>query len=99
MAKNPPDNAGDVCSIPGSGRSPGEGNDNIFQNSCLGNPVDRGAWQASLHGVTKSQTRLRIHKQMILLPSTALHIDNVQVFFVPGNCKCLEVMASYQASD
>ena len=45
---------GDPGSIPGSGRSPGEGNDNPFQYSCLKNPMDRGAWQATVHGVTKS---------------------------------------------
>ena len=43
MAKNPPANAGDVGSIPGSGRSPGGGNGNPLQYSCLGNPMDRGA--------------------------------------------------------
>ena len=43
-------NAGDVSSIPGLGRSPGEGNDNPLQNSCLGNPMDREAWQATIHG-------------------------------------------------
>ena len=48
----------DAGSIPGLGRSPGVGNGNPFQYSCLGNPTDRGAWQASDHGVTKSQTRL-----------------------------------------
>ena len=53
MVKNLPANAGDVGSIPGSGRSPREGNDNPFQYSCLGNPMDRGAWQATAHGVTK----------------------------------------------
>ena len=51
-------NAGDLGSIPGSGRSPGEGNGNPLQYSCLENPVDRGAWWATVHGVTKSQTRL-----------------------------------------
>ena len=51
-------NAGDMGSIPGSGRSPGRGNGNPFQYSCLKNPTDRGAWQATAHGVTKSQTRL-----------------------------------------
>ena len=45
-------------SIPGSGRSPGEGNGNPLQYSCLGNPMDRGAWRATVHRVTKSQTRL-----------------------------------------
>ena len=44
--------------IPGSGTSPEEGNDNPLQCACLGNPVDRGAWRATVHGVTKSQTRL-----------------------------------------
>ena len=51
-------NAGDLGSIPGSGRSPGEGNGNPLQYSCLENPMDRGAWQAAVHGVAKSQTRL-----------------------------------------
>ena len=48
--------AGDVGSIPGWGRSPGEGNDNPLQYSCLENPMDRGARWATVHGVTKSQT-------------------------------------------
>ena len=48
--------AGDVGSIPGSGRSPEEGNDNHLQYSCLENPMDRGAWWAAVHGVAKSQT-------------------------------------------
>ena len=50
--------AGDVDSIPGLGRSPGEGNGNQFQCSCLENPMDRGAWQAPVHGITKSQMQL-----------------------------------------
>ena len=49
-------NAGDLGSTPGSGRSPGEGNGNPLQNSCLENPMARGAWQATVHGVKKSQT-------------------------------------------
>ena len=49
-------NAGDPGSIPGLGRSPGEGNGNPLQYSCLENPMDRGAWQATVHGVAKSQT-------------------------------------------
>ena len=48
--------AGDLDSIPGSGRSLGEGNGNPLQNSCLENPMDRGAWWATVHGVTKSWT-------------------------------------------
>ena len=47
---------GDVGLIPGFGRSPGGGNDNPFQYSCLGNPMDRGAWQAKVHGVTENWT-------------------------------------------
>ena len=47
VVKNPPTNAGDVGSIPGSGRSPGEGNGNPLQYSCLGIPMDRGAYQAT----------------------------------------------------
>ena len=51
-------NAGDLGSIPGLGRSPGEGNGNPLQYSCLENPMDRGAWWATAHGVAKSRTRL-----------------------------------------
>ena len=52
-------NMGDPGSIPGSGRFPGEGNGNPLQHSCLENPMDGGAWRATVHGATKSQTRLR----------------------------------------
>ena len=45
--------------IPGLGRSPGEGNSNLVQCSCLENPTDRGAWRATVHGVAKSRTRLK----------------------------------------
>ena len=58
VVKNPPPNAGDARdkgSIPGSGRSPEGGHDNPLQSSCLENPMDRGAWQGTIHGVTKSQ--------------------------------------------
>ena len=51
-------NVGDLGSIPGSGRSPGEGNGNPLQYSCLENPMDGGAWWATVHGVAKSRTRL-----------------------------------------
>ena len=51
--KESPANTGDLGSIPGSGRCPGEGNGNPLQYSCLGNPMDRGAWQATVHGVTE----------------------------------------------
>ena len=52
-------NAGDLGLIPGSGRCPGEGNGYSRQYSCLENPMDRGAWWATVYGVTKSQTRLK----------------------------------------
>ena len=51
-------NAGDLSSISGLGRSPGEGNGNPLQYSCLENPMDRGAWRAIVHEVTKSRTPL-----------------------------------------
>ena len=53
VVKNLPANAGDPDSIPGSGRSPGEGNRNPFQYSCLENSMDRGAWPATVYGVAK----------------------------------------------
>ena len=57
MVKNPSANAGDAGSIPGSGRPPKEENGNPVQHSCLGNPMDRGAWWATIHGITnKSDT-------------------------------------------
>ena len=62
VVKNPHANAGDVRdtgSFPGSGRSPGEGNSNPLQYSCLENPMDIGAWQATVHGVTKRWTQLK----------------------------------------
>ena len=58
MVKNLPANAEDVGAIPGSRRSAGRGNGNPLQYSRLENPTDRGAWQATVHGVSKSRTRL-----------------------------------------
>ena len=56
VVKKPPANAGDSASIFGWGRSPGAENGNPLQYSCLGNPVDRGAWQTTVHRVAKNQT-------------------------------------------
>ena len=53
MVKNPPANAGEEGLIPVSVRSPGEGNGYPLQHSCLGNPMDRGTWWATVHGVSK----------------------------------------------
>ena len=59
MVKNPPVNARDTGSVPGLGRSLGEGNGNPLQYSCVGDPMDRGAWQATVHRVTESWTTLK----------------------------------------
>ena len=58
VLKNPPANTGDSGSVPGSGRSPGEGDDDALQYSCLGNSMYRGAWRAIILGVAKNLTRL-----------------------------------------
>ena len=61
VVKNLPANAGDSGSIPWSGRSPAEGNGNPLQYPCLGNPLDRGTWWATVYGL-QSRTRLSMHK-------------------------------------
>ena len=69
MVKEWPASAGDMedeSSIPGSGRSPGEGNGNPLQDSCLENPMDRGAWKATLHRVAERWTRLSVNPQVSL---------------------------------
>ena len=53
VVKNLPANSGDAGLIPGLGRSPGEGNGNPFQYSCLGHPMNRGAWRTIVHGIAK----------------------------------------------
>ena len=60
-------NAGDLGSIPGLGRPPGEGNGNPLQYSCLENPMDGGAWGATVHGVAKSRTRLSNFTHSLIL--------------------------------
>ena len=67
VVKNPPASAGDirdVGSIPGSGRSPVEGNGNTLQYSCLENSMDRGGWLATVHGITKSWAQLNTRAQI-----------------------------------
>ena len=80
VLKNLPPSAGDVRhagSIPGSGRSPGGGHGNPLQHPCLENPMDRGAWRTTVHGVSKSRTRLKqlcIHTHQMV---------NQKLFFPP----------------
>ena len=66
MVKNSPTNAGDVGSIPGLGRSPGEGKGYPLQYSCLGNPMDRGAWQATVHRVSKESDVTRLNNSTVM---------------------------------
>ena len=75
VVNNPPANAGDTGDVgltPGSGRSPGVGNGNLFQYSCWDNPMDRGTWQATVHGLAKSQTHL----------SDRAHVQTKPMFFI-----------------
>ena len=75
MVKNPLANAGDSVSIPGSRRFPGEGNGNSLQYFPLENPMDRGAWWATVHGVAESQTQLSRHAQPYLSPLEKLNSE------------------------
>ena len=92
VVKNSPTNAGDIRNmglIPGSGRSPGGRHGNPLQYSCLENPRDRGAWQATFHRVAKSQTRPKwpcMHRHKIFLPVAALPQWelNMKVAQLPG---------------
>ena len=74
-------NAGDLGSIPGSGKSPGEGNGNPLQYSCLENPMDRGAWWATVHRVVQSQTQLKqlsLHVTYLLLGNNSPYTSVAQ---------------------
>ena len=74
-------NAGDLASIPGSGRFLGEGNWYPFQYACLENPMDRGAWRATIQGVAKNQTQLRDYTFIFDLKElTACHLELMYLF-------------------
>ena len=67
MAKNPPANSGDAGLISGSGRSPGEENDNPLQDSCLENPMGKGAWWATVHEVSESDMTWQLNNSTIYI--------------------------------
>ena len=86
VVKNLPANVGDIRDadlIPGSGRSPGRGHGNPLQYSCLGNPIDRGAWQATVHGVANSWTRL-IHPHGRIIFTANKTFSNKVVLSLPS---------------
>ena len=85
VVKNPPANAEglrDSGSIPGSGRSPGGGQENPLQRSCLENPMDRGAWTATVHRATKSQAQLKqlSTQDVFMPPKLILEISGSLIF-------------------
>ena len=95
--KNPAANAGDtrhVGSIPGSGRFPGKGNSNPFQYVCLENPVDRGAWQNTVHGVAKSWTQLmRLSTQASQCLGHRKHSKNTEHMSGSPPCEVASLMS------
>ena len=86
-------NVGDLGLIPGPGRSPGEGNGNPLQYCCLENPMDRGAWQATVHGVAKSRTRLSDFTSLHTL--TSVFIISVPLITLPFICSSLSGFLRY----
>ena len=104
VVKNLPASAGDVRDtglIPGLGRSPGGGHGNPLQYSCLENPMERGAWQATVHGVSKSQTQLKwlsVHRlvRQLSLSSSLSPFTNIFGYLLPicGIWGCRSMLSS-----
>ena len=84
-------NAGDVGLFPGLGRYPGEGNGNTLQHSCLENPMDRGAWQATVHGVS------RVRHDLATKPPLATCTQPTEGFdrWVPDSLDCILILYVY----
>ena len=108
MVKNLPANAGKVGSIPGSRRSPGEGNSSALQCSCLGNPMDKGAWQATVREVAESDMTEHTHKCLselpcCMVPSKAFHtVQNesfIKFFYTGDFFKALIFLLCFGAID
>ena len=99
MVKNPlsmPVNAGDVRDaglIPESGRSPGEGNDNPLQNSCLENPMDSGGWQATVHGLKESDSAERLTHTQPCSRLRSVYQEYLLSGFTHFTCKSTEIFA------
>ena len=81
MVKNPPANAGDTGLIPESGRSPGGGKATHYKYSCQENSVDRGAWQATVHGVTGSDTTEHTHTHIHTCTNTHNRVFRVYYYY------------------
>ena len=100
VAKNLPAKVGDLGSVSRSGRSPGEGNDNPLQYSCLQNPMDRGAWQATVQVVAQSQTRLSNFHLCTVVSPTSVHISRTSsCHHHPSHQGCLESVSHSIMSD
>ena len=85
VVKNLPANVGDSCSILGLGRSPRAGNGNPLQDSCLGNTMGRGDWQATVYGVTKESENLVTQQQLVSF-NQAVHCQSQTLYwFTPGS--------------
>ena len=103
MVKSLPASAGDMGSIPGSGRCPGEGNDYPLQYSCQENPMDRGAWRAIVQRAAKSQTGLSIAQLGVLLlakflPSFLLYFAAIDAYSMSGPVLVLRKQTGHHSS-
>ena len=90
-------NAGDPGSIPGLGRSPGEGNGNPLQYSCLENPMDRGAWRATVYRVAKSRTRLSDFTHTHTFPNSGLFIGYLFYLDILLPSSLIDFLPSYSS--